>query len=201
DTGGSWVCVVPNAGTWTVAVTNGTQSKTANVSIAEAGQSESIALSYILYLYNAGDACTNVTGGWTQVADNSGYEICTATKPSLTMGSSSMTAKFSSSTTHRAGYVHTANRVDLTNFRTLKVTYTADITGQYSEVWFGTGFEDLDCYVELTAKTSSKTVSLDISSVSGSHDIYIYLVSISDNSNDPSSYNAITVKVTKIVLE
>ncbi|MGM9548967.1 MAG: hypothetical protein ACI3V5_03900, partial [Faecousia sp.] len=200
DTGGSWVCVVPNAGTWTVTVTDGTQTASANVSITEAGQSDSIALSYILYLYNAGDACTDVTGGWAQVADSAGYELCTATKPSLTMGRS-MTAYFSSSTTHRAGYVHTANRVDLTNFKTLKVTYTADITGQYSKVYFGTGFEDLDCYVELTAKTSSKTVSLDISSVSGSHDIYIYLVSISDNSNDPSSYNAITVKVTKIVLE
>lgn len=198
DTGGSWACVVPNAGTWTVAVTDGTQSKTANVSIAEAGQSESIALSYILYLYNAGDACTDVTGGWAKVADNDSYPSCTATAPTLTMGSSSMTAKFSSGTTNRAGYVHTANKVDLTNFGTLKVTYTADITGQYSEVWFGTGFEDLDCYVGLDARTSSKTVSLDISSVSGSHDIYIQLISVSDNTG---SSNAITVKVTSVVLE
>lgn len=194
DTSGTWACIVPNTGKWTISCTDGTDSASGSVSITADGQSKSVTLKYTPYLYNAGDACTDLTGGWTAVADRSSYDECTATKPALTMGSSNMAVKFSSDTTYRGGYVHTANTVDLTNFSTLKIKYTADITGEYSEVWFGTGFEDLNCYVELTASSSSKTVSLDISSVSGSHDVYVQLIA----RGDPC---AITVKVTSIVLE
>ena len=54
DTSGSWVCKVPNAGTWTVTSTNGTDTATANVSITTEGQSESVELSYALYLIKDG---------------------------------------------------------------------------------------------------------------------------------------------------
>lgn len=46
DTGGTWACVVPNTGTWTVSCTNGTESTSENVSITTDGQSASVELSY-----------------------------------------------------------------------------------------------------------------------------------------------------------
>ena len=54
DTSGSWVCKVPNAGTWTVSCTDGTDTASATVTITTEGQSESVALSYALYLVKDG---------------------------------------------------------------------------------------------------------------------------------------------------
>lgn len=66
DTSGSWVCKVPNAGTWTVSCTDGTNTASAAVSITTEGQSESVALSYALFLISDGRvangyAATNMT--------------------------------------------------------------------------------------------------------------------------------------------
>lgn len=54
DTSGSWVCKVPNAGTWTVSCTDGTDTASANVSITTEGQSESVALAYNLAFIQSG---------------------------------------------------------------------------------------------------------------------------------------------------
>lgn len=54
DTSGSWVCKVPAAGTWTVTSTNGTDTASATVTVTTEGQSESVALSYALYLIKDG---------------------------------------------------------------------------------------------------------------------------------------------------
>lgn len=54
DTSGSWVCNVPNAGTWTVSCTDGTDTASANVSITTEGQREEVALSYTVYIVQAG---------------------------------------------------------------------------------------------------------------------------------------------------
>ena len=44
DTSGTWVCIVPNVGTWTVSCTDGTKSKSADAAITTDGQSVSVAL-------------------------------------------------------------------------------------------------------------------------------------------------------------
>ena len=44
DTSGTWVCTVPNAGTWTVSSTDGDRSKSADVVITTDGQTESVTL-------------------------------------------------------------------------------------------------------------------------------------------------------------
>lgn len=61
DTSGSWVCKVPNAGTWTVTVTDGTDTASTAVTITTEGQSESVALSYALYLFKSDGA---YSGTW-----------------------------------------------------------------------------------------------------------------------------------------
>lgn len=55
DTSGTWVCSVPNVGTWTVTITNGTETKSYPVSITQDGQTENVTLSYITYYFKSGE--------------------------------------------------------------------------------------------------------------------------------------------------
>ena len=64
DTSGVALFAVPEAGEWTVSCTDGTQTKSASVSITTEGQAVNVTLNYLLYLYNAGDECQDITGGW-----------------------------------------------------------------------------------------------------------------------------------------
>lgn len=54
DTSGIWDCVVPNAGTWTVRITDGAQSDAKTVTITENGKIESAWLSYARYIVKDG---------------------------------------------------------------------------------------------------------------------------------------------------
>lgn len=69
DTTGTWECIVPNAGTWTINCTDGSLSTSRSISITAAGETKTLTLSYTRYLYVDGDKCENVTGGWNYVAD------------------------------------------------------------------------------------------------------------------------------------
>ena len=46
DTSGTWACIVPNAGTWTVECTDGTDTATETVTISAEGQVETVTLDY-----------------------------------------------------------------------------------------------------------------------------------------------------------
>ncbi len=54
DTSGTWSCIVLSAGTWTVTATDGTNTTAQRVEITSDGQSESVILSYVLYLFREG---------------------------------------------------------------------------------------------------------------------------------------------------
>ena len=54
DTTGSWACIVPNAGTWTVSCKNGTKTKSITVDISTDGEAKSVTLGYIEYLVKSG---------------------------------------------------------------------------------------------------------------------------------------------------
>lgn len=53
-TSGSYTFTVPNAGTWTVSCTDGTDSDSETVTITTDGERKSVELSYQTYLYNLG---------------------------------------------------------------------------------------------------------------------------------------------------
>ena len=61
DTSGTWDCVVPNAGTWTITVVEKGWSETADIS--ENGQETSVDVSKY-WLYKDGNEYTDRTGGW-----------------------------------------------------------------------------------------------------------------------------------------
>lgn len=67
NTSGTWACDVPNAGTWTVTATDGTDSVSKTVEITTAGQSASVEMAYTYILYDAANDIK--TGGWR----NGGY--------------------------------------------------------------------------------------------------------------------------------
>ena len=79
DTSGTWDCVVPNAGTWTVRITDGAQSDAKTVTITENGKIESAWLSYARYivkdgvLTDIGLSNPLVSGRSTTVTQKDGY--------------------------------------------------------------------------------------------------------------------------------
>ena len=54
DTTGSWACIVPNAGAWTVSCTDGTKTKSITVHISTDGEAKSVTLGYTEYLVKSG---------------------------------------------------------------------------------------------------------------------------------------------------
>lgn len=54
DTSGHWECVVPNSGTWTVKITDGSRERSESVSITADGQSVELEILYRTYLYRDG---------------------------------------------------------------------------------------------------------------------------------------------------
>lgn len=73
---GQFVFEVPAAGTWTVTISNGTDTKSESVSITAAGQAETVKLSFSLYLFTEGAGVSEGftfnsvrTGEWTQSND------------------------------------------------------------------------------------------------------------------------------------
>lgn len=126
---------------------------------------------WITYLYNKGDECTDLTGGWSATATKPSTAGSNPIVPSVTKGSESITISItSSSSNYRIGYLTSAYQIDLRNYNKLIVNVTA---------------LSIHCYVHVSnSKTSGYTPSasmelsvgsnvLDISSLSGSFYILI----------------------------
>lgn len=126
-----------------------------------------------VYLYNSGDPCDAVTGGWIGYNSNS----------TVTNGANSMTVKVAAG--GKPGGVKTANTVDVSKHNTL--------------VFIGSGNDIKDWVVRLTqggsivaSKTLGSNVTLDISNVSGAVGAELYCAN--------SRTSGRTIVVTKIKL-
>lgn len=157
-------------GEWTVSCTDGDKTKSVTVSITAEGQSESVTLSYETYYYNKGDLCTVVTGGWAK----------TGTGGSLTFNTASMTLKANSF--QNATDASTKNKVSLDNIKTLYFSVksaTSYPTG-YPRVGIATTNNPDSSEASkwtasktLSSSSSFKTVSIDVSSLTGSYYIVV----------------------------
>lgn len=166
NTSGSWTFTVPRAGTWTVTATNGSQTKSQAVSITTTGQSASVTLSYILYLFKSG---TGALVDWT-AAGYSGISKCTITNEYI-QGNSSY------------GYYYpgfgTSNAIDLTNYTTLHCTARAYNTAAYTGITMTLAVQNpKNTTVSSTQVTSAdySTFTLDVSKLNGGHYIVLYEV-------------------------
>lgn len=131
DTSGTWACIVPNAGTWTAAATDGVENTSESVSITTDGQIVAIELSYLLWLYKRGNTYNAVTGGWSVSKHSSTGGSFDGV---LTLNADSMllsTEVWGGS----VGYANafTNNSIDLTGVNTLKFKITGIGDTAYSD--------------------------------------------------------------------
>lgn len=131
DTSGTWTCIVPNAGTWTAAATDGVESTSESVSITTDGQIVAIELSYLLWLYKSGNTYNAVTGGWSVAKHHSTGGSFDGV---LTLNADSMllsTEVFGGSVAYANAF--TNNSIDLTGVNTLKFKITGIGDTAYSD--------------------------------------------------------------------
>jgi len=132
------------------------------------------------YLYNNGDQCTQITGGWKAEAESSeqGGNV-TLVVPNLTFNQDNMQAYVSSSSDTQGGVVRMNNNIDYSLYKKICITYTATL-GRYASstsIAFlrsidGRKVHEFMCYYN--AITNKTTSTFDISQ---SEDFCIYLQS------------------------
>lgn len=84
-------------------------------------------INWATYLMNGVDYCTDITGGWSAVAKQISQYGGTAAKPSVTTGDGCIKI---SSASGKDGIVYTAQKVDLTNYKTLVFKGSAVVSSQ-----------------------------------------------------------------------
>lgn len=193
DTSGTWACIVPNAGTWTAAATDGVENTSESVSITTDGQTVAVELSYYTYLFKPNTDTTNVTGGW-QLNSNG----------SLDSAGDQLVATFTNAYNHnRAFNVATINKIDFTEFTTLVATCkatdknnAAPRSATFAVASTQSGFNNAGAASTKIASTtfsnSTTTVTIDVSGISGSY----YVTFVVELSN----YNTGTLTVDEVKL-
>lgn len=156
NTSGTWACAVPNAGTWTVNSTNGDKSKSADVVITANGQSESVTLLYITYLFKDGETYDSLTGGW-------GNNVVNTEKQALQL----------SANAGKTASVWTQNKVDLTDYSSVSVKSDSNTRISLSII-IASAIGSTSGQVA-TAKISGteSELSLDISAITGEYFVWL----------------------------
>ena len=156
DTSGTWACIVPNAGTWTVSSTDGDKSKSADVVITTDGQTESVTLIYITYLFKDGETYDSLTGGWqgTVNAEKQALQLIVQAG--------------------KAQNVHTKSKVDMTDYSTISAKTDANIRNVSLVLIIEDSYAASKPVAKAELDTASDEVSLDISNITGSHFILLY---------------------------
>jgi len=177
DTSGTWVCTVPNAGTWTVTSTSETETDSKAVTITTDGQSTSVELSYALFLFKPNAPSSIISGEWEMPANST-----VTAEAELTVKSVN---NFNGDRTWSA---RTKGQIDLTEYSTLQATCKASGGSKTKlEVYSGSS-----AVASAAIGTDLTTVTVDISALSGLHSIGF--------SGRHSAYAAITYTATEIKL-
>lgn len=156
DTSGTWACIVPNAGTWTVTSTSGAETDSKAVTITTDGQNISVELSYALFLFKPNAPSDIIAGEWEMPANSA-----VTAEAELTVKS------VNNYNGNRIISVRTKGQIDLTEYSTLQATCKASGGSDTKlEVYSGSSV------VASTAiGTDLTTVTVDISALSGLHSI------------------------------
>lgn len=153
DTSGSYTFTVTNTGTWTVSCTNGTENASTTVSITADGQSATAKLAYDLRLFDNGDECVSVTGGWTNAGYT--YDALLTTPPEISGGRIQLYGKPGGNTG-----IGTAQSIDLTGYSKLVIdrdvlsTYGTNNAGQ---LWLLPGKNVVNSQAKATLQFGSAT--------------------------------------------
>lgn len=160
DTSGTWVCTVPNAGKWTVTSTDGDKSKSADVVITTDGQTESVTLQYITYLFKDGETYDSLTGGWQGVVD-AGKKAIRIDAPA-----------------EKTGFAYPKSKIDLTNYNTISAVVTENVSASSAFSLYITEAIGHSAVASVILGAAPATrVDLDVSSVTGSYYVMTSLYS------------------------
>lgn len=125
-----------------------------------------------LYLYNKGDQCTALTGGWKAYAyKNEGSGSGTYT-PTVTFGTSSVTVKMSKNSDdgYRAGSMFTEKTIDLTKVKTLSIDVSSlEGSGGMVALRIASTKTNNFAFPAMVEITATGKTPLDVSSLSGSY--------------------------------
>lgn len=177
DTSGTWACIVPNAGTWTVTSTSGTETDSKAVTITTDGQSTSVELRYALFLFKPNAPSDIIAGEWEMPVNSA-----VTAEAELTVKS------VNNYNGNRLISARTKGQIDLTEYSTLQATCKASGGSDTKlEVYSGSSV------VASTAiGTDLTTVTVDISALSGLHSIGF--------GGSHTAYETITYTATEIKL-
>lgn len=156
DTSGTWACIVPNAGTWTVSSTDGDKSKSADVVITTDGQTESVTLIYITYLFKDGETYDSLTGGWQGTVNAEKQALQFIVQAGKTQN------------------VYTKSKVDMTDYSTISVKTDANVPNVSLSLIIEDSIVASKPVAKAELNTASDEVSLDISNITGSHFIRLH---------------------------
>lgn len=177
DTSGTWACIVPNAGTWTVTSTSGTETDSKAVTITTDGQSTSVELSYALFLFKPNAPSDIIAGEWEMPGNSTVTAEAELTVKSVNNYNGDRTIS-----------ARTKGQIDLTEYSTLQATCKASGGSNTKlEVYSGS-----PAVASVAIGTDLTTVTVDISALSGLHSIGF--------SGRHSAYAAITYTATEIKL-
>lgn len=109
NTSGTWACAVPNAGTWKIVSGNYRRFLT----IAD-GDNKTADVTK-LFLFDNGDYCNNVTGGWTTKAwkQNAGFSNAEAVAPTINIQNGLMVIAPMKTSGFASGAILPANDFDM----------------------------------------------------------------------------------------
>lgn len=185
DTSGTWACIVPNAGSWTVTATDGNDSTNKSVSITADGQTENVVLSYTLVLYEK----NGETVDWS-------YKAYDHSVPSVNMTLDTLKSQYSEGNSRRPT-LYTTVKHDISSYDTLYGSF--DMTGRGS-LYLGIlssppatrcdSVEKVGFASYASGNGGKVDLTLDISSFTGEYYIAVYVTA-----NWGASYNGSTIKI------
>lgn len=156
DTSGTWACIVPNAGTWTVTSTSGAETDSKAVTITTDGQSTSVELSYALFLFKPNAPSDIIAGEWEMPGNST-----------VTAEAELVVKSVNNYNGDRNISARTKGQIDLTEYSTLQATCKASGGSNTKlEVYSGSSV-----VASAAIGTNLTTVTVDISALSGLHSI------------------------------
>lgn len=170
---------IKDYGMWTVTASNGEDTAMKDVLVDAAVEFE-VEMSYYTYLYNLGDECEDLTGGWTAVAFKY-TDSLQALAPTVTRNEDNLVGYMG--THYKGGVLCCANPIDLTNveklyFTGILATVNADGVGYIRLcVWseFGTAWtKNIKAELSALGKNGEyefNNEEIDVSSLTGEHRI------------------------------
>lgn len=155
---GAYTFNILETGEWTLECTNGVDTDTETVNVTEE-KAYTVELSFLFYFYNAGDECTDVTGGWK----GSGNGTVSNTGSELKIHSKSMEV-----------YFYTSNLINITGLKTLifDAEWKNGSAPPSNRVHFGLSKRQSGTNPSIKVNLSGaprKEYSLDISNVNGTY--------------------------------